>query len=447
MANLSENRIKIRRPASPYVKQKKIESKTRRRRLLLMVLFVLLTLGLTLAMIRLVLRSTSPRPELYIVREGTITNQIHSPMLIIRDEQSLRTPATGILTPTYADGDKVPKNGIVAEITTNEGRDAWEALHEIEFRLSSRQLDLLYEDDFSEADSSFQFTDQRLKPLARQLQQMEGNSIYEAQRLAQQMDILIRERNKNLLSIRSDDEALARILDELQLAQERLAPYQTEVRSAESGIISYHVDNLSARYQVEDFHSMSAKELENLMSTVETQNQDMVQMVRSGQEYGILLNAMYQYFAYSIEGYQALDFPLNRNYAIELSDLGLLLDNLDLVRAEDSDGKVVLLFRTSSQLERLISSRLLNSVILMQSDRGLRVPNEALRFNDDTKPRRAQIKIVRSGYVYEEDVDVLRQDDEYAIVVSPVGAEIEVGVGSVIIINPDAVEEGEQLGT
>ena len=192
---------------------------------------------------------------------------------------------------------------------------------------------------------------------------------------------------------------------------------------------------------------MSAKDLENLMSTVETQNQDMVQMVHSGQEYGILLNAMYQYFAYSIEGYQALDFPLNRNYAIELSDLGLLLDNLDLVRAEDSDGKVVLLFRTSSQLERLISSRLLNSVILMQSDRGLRVPNEALRFNDDTKPRRAQIKIVRSGYVYEEDVDVLRQDDEYAIVVSPVGAEIEVGVGSVIIINPDAVEEGEQLGT
>lgn len=424
-----------------------LTQKTNRRRMLMMLFFVVLTLVLTMLMIRLVMSSTSSRPELYIVREGTITNQIFSPMLIVRNEEILSSPASGILSPLLVDGNKIAKNAPAAYIVSHDGAAIWEKLGQAKRKLSSRQLDLLYEGDFSEAQTAFQHTDKALKPLINQLHIIDENNLRNAEGVIQQIDISINERNQELLSISTQDEVIQTIKQEITTIEAALEPYSSEAKVPKSGIINFYIDNLSGKHTVEDIENMDAKQIQEIADSYIDESRDVVREVREGQAYGAILSDMYQYFVYVLTEYEASDFPLTRKYGINAPSLGIHLDKIELVSARDSEGKVILVFRTASQMKSLLTSRVLDTTITMQSDKGLKVPNEVLRYPDAENPQRASVMVLISGYVYETYVDIMRQDEDYAIVSSTLDSEQKINNGSVIILNPEAVVAGEQLGS
>ncbi len=440
-----KNKPGPRRPVSPYIQMLRQEKKQDRRQLTILALFVLVTLILTLVMIKLIIEGTAPDPKLYVVQQGSIKNTYNADALIVRDELPLKSPAGGFLVKNISDGNRVGKGGHIGDVISPRAGDLLENLQEAEKNLSKRQLDLLYEGKFDQGKGAFIQTDQRLVPLVRQVRQIGGSDLQETDRLGLKMEVLVRSRNQDLLSFGNRDEALKELSDKLDAAKEALAPYETAINAPVSGIISYQVSGQNKAVKAEDFLKLDPKKVEEQIKEFKPAGKEPGQEVKEGQEFAFLVQAINQDIHIILDGVSPSRFELDEVYEIVFPDQGISLDDARLIQVKKQDDLLWLSFRSKSQLESLITYRKLPAEIILESDRGLKIPVQALTGRGKDRDKRANVMVLRSGYVYEEPVDILREDGEYAIVSSPLGVEKELEAGSIIILNPDAVKAGTQL--
>ena len=434
-----------RRPVSPYIQMLRQEKKQDRRQLTILTLFVLVTLVLTLVMIKLIIEGTAPSPKLYVVQQGSIKNTYTADALIVRDELPLKSPAGGFLVKNISDGNRVGKGSHIGDVISSQAGDLLENLQEAERNLSKRQLDLLYEGKFDQGKGAFIQTDQRLVPLVRQVREIGGTDLQESDRLSLKMEVLLRSRNQDLLSIGGRDDALRELSEKLDSAKEALAPYETAVNAPVSGIISYQVSGQNKAIKAEDFLKLEPKKVEEEIRAFKPASKEPGQEIKEGQEFAFLVQAINQDIHVILEGVSPSRFEVDRVYEIVFPDQGISLDDARLIQVKQQDDLLWLSFRSKSQLESLITYRKIPAEIILESDKGLKIPVQALVGRKKDQTKRAHVMVLRSGYVYEEAVDILREDGEYAIVSSPLGVEKELETGSIIILNPEAVKAGTQL--
>ncbi len=426
--------------------QKKEKAKGRKR-LVVMSTFVLLTLVLTLAMISLIMAGTAPSPELFIVQQGTIISEVYSEGIIAREETVLNAPASGMFEPSSNNGEKVRKNATIGSVIKNSGLDYWNELEDIKREISTRQLELLANGSLGQNEADFSYTDQKLLPLINQLRRLDPSSdLYLAEQLSTHMQVLVDERNSKLLADGTDDPEIARLLESKETVEARLSQHATELTAPESGIIAFNPDSLAGRFNEDYVLTASAAELLKLQEQKSSQHIPLAREVRQSESIIMLVKDINQNLVFVLPGQKAENFPLNRTYTLELADEGTSIADCTLVQAREDDGNLILVFRTNSEVENLITKRFIRAKIQLESDRGLKVPLEALTFPNPLNQSVAKVMVIRSGYVHEETVEVRRTDKNYAIVSSPIGAEVELAVGTVIVQNPAAVKEGEQLG-
>ncbi len=443
----AEKRRALRRPLPPQVRVKKQERRSTRRRLIIMALFVLLTLFLTLAMIRLVIRSTAPEPKLYIVREGTIVSELYERALLVRDEVLLDAPAGGTFLPAANDGDKVRKNQVLGRVISPQGEALYQELEEIKYKISTRQLELMAAGELGHAEMIYESTDDKLLPLVNQIRRSARlENLNDTAVLAERMQVIVDERNERLMDYAGDDEVLNALLAEKQNAETRLAGYAVDVKSPLSGLVSYAPDSLTALLNADLLMSKTPKEMESIMKKSADAPVRAVRQVNQAEDIAFIVRDVSQYIAFLLPDMRPGDFPDDRSYEIEFPEEGVRIENARVVFSEADNENLFLLFKSDTELAPLINRRFLNAKILLESERGLKVPKEALRFPDEHNSSSALVMLVRSGYVYEEQVEVLKSDEDYAIIASPIGAHNEVTTGSIIVQNPAAVSAGEQLG-
>ena len=438
---------KVKRPVSPQQRLEQQEKRSARKRLLTMSSFVLVTLILTLAMIQMIIRSTAPNPKLFIVQRGTIFNEIYGDALIVRDERILSAPAAGMFQAAANDGEKVRKDAVLGRVLAPAGEDIWDELATINLELSTKQLELIAEGGMAAAETEFTSTDAKLLPLVNQLRMLDAKTdLISGERLADRIQVMIDARNARLLDIDFDDAALEALFERKAKAEEKLASAAKDLKSPESGIISYNPDALAGTLNGENILTKSAAALEQMTGQQNFQHFSPSREVRKGEHIAFLVRDIYQHFVFVLPGQKAVDFPLDRRYALDLADEGISIDNCELIQAKEEDGKLIVILRTESELEPLITQRVVRGRILLESDRGLKIPREALVFDGSGNYAKGTVMLLRSGYIYEESVEVQRMDENYAIISSPIGATYELREGSIIVQNPNAVKAGEQIG-
>lgn len=440
-------RKKLKRPLPPAKQLEQQERRSTGRRLLVMGVFVLVTLFLTLAMIRMIIKSTAPEPKLYIVQEGSIVSEIYDKALLVRNEVVLDSPAAGVLLPNVNDGDKVRKDQVLGRIISSGGEDLWDKLEEIKYRISTRQLELMADGELGRAESLYLSADDKLLPLVNQIRRG-GNaySLPEKQLLAERMQIIVNERNERLMDYTGNDEKLLQLFAEKEEAEEELADYAVDLKSPLSGLVSFAPDSLSGEIDAEKIMEMSPAEVKSLMENASDAEADASRKVSASEDVAFLLRDIYQYIVFILPDRQVSEFPLNNLYDIEFPDEGIMAEDAELEYADADKDQLLLVFKTDKELAPLINRRYLNAKINLESERGLKVPKEALIFPEEHNSSFAKLMIVRSGYVYAEQVEVLKMDEKYAIVASPIGAQNELSVGSIVVQNPASAADGEQLG-
>ena len=111
------------------------------------------------------------------------------------------------------------------------------------------------------------------------------------------------------------------------------------------------------------------------------------------------------------------------------------------------EGKnAVIVFKADRALSETTLLRLVDIDVITGQTKGIKVPKKALS-NINYIENKAEVAVIKSGYVYYVDAKIKAMSGEYAIIenLDPEG-EITFDINDFIIINPEKVNEGQVIG-
>ena len=186
-----------------------------------------------------------------------------------------------------------------------------------------------------------------------------------------------------------------------------------------SGVVSYKVDGLEDVLTPDDFSSYNRSFFESL-------NLKTGQAIATSTESGKVVN--------NYECYIATIIKKDKTHDIEKDDrLELRLSNGDEISArvyyiqEQTDDDVLVVFRITKDVEKLIDNRKISFDIIFWQYSGYKVPNTAIIKEDDL----AYVIRNRAGYLSRVLVKVEKESDTYSIIDNYDSDELkEMGVSS-----------------
>ena len=185
------------------------------------------------------------------------------------------------------------------------------------------------------------------------------------------------------------------------------------IDSPMSGVVSYRVDGLEDYLKVDDFSSLTKKELDSY-------NLKTGSVIPQNEEKGKVVNNFFCYIA----------TPMNTEKA-DSSKIGdkviLRLSNSKEVQAEitniinDTNCKI-LIFKIKDKIEELIEYRKISFDVIWWKYSGFKISNSAISTDDNDL---SYIKRSKAGYSEKIFVKILRQNDTYSIVQNYTDEELE----------------------
>ena len=197
-----------------------------------------------------------------------------------------------------------------------------------------------------------------------------------------------------------------------QLIEER-SQYENElnggseyITATRAGVVSYRIDGLEEVLTPSNLASLSKEMLEDLkLKTGE--------IVSSSTEAGKVIDNFYCYIACVLknENLDAVNAVVGKTIKIRLSNSQEIQSKIEYIAKENDDESLVVL-RIDKSIEELINYRKISLDILWWSETGLKVANDAIKYEDDI----AYIVRKRVGYTDNIYVKILKQNDKYSII-------------------------------
>ena len=198
------------------------------------------------------------------------------------------------------------------------------------------------------------------------------------------------------------------------LIEER-SKYENELNSGseyitapKSGIVSYRVDGLEETLTTNNLGALSKKMLEDL-------NLKTGQIVSTNEESGKIIDNFYCYIA------TILDDNTIQEEQVEVGDtVKIRLSNSKEIDAEiiyiskESNKEDLVVFKVEKYVEELINYRKISFDIIWWSVSGLKISNEAIKYDEEKDL--SYIIRKRVGYTDKIYIKILKQSDKYSII-------------------------------
>lgn len=197
---------------------------------------------------------------------------------------------------------------------------------------------------------------------------------------------------------------IKQLIDERATYLNQIENSSEEVYAPTSGIVSYRIDGLEKVLLPGDFSYLNMEFLENL-------NLKTGQIVASSNEMGKIINNFNCYIVVNLNLESAKVAEVGDSVTIRLSTL----DEVDaeiVYIADEKDESKLIVFKINSCVEKLTSYRKISVDVIWWQDTGLRVPNEAIFYENDI----AYVTRTKGGYLDKIWVKILRTNGDYSIV-------------------------------
>ena len=137
------------------------------------------------------------------------------------------------------------------------------------------------------------------------------------------------------------------------------------------------------------------------------------EIVSTSNEAGKVIDNFYCYIACMLDNknLDAIDAKVGSTIKIKLSNSQEIQSKIEYIAKEDEDESLVVL-KVDKNISELINYRKISIDILWWSESGLKVPNNAIKYEDDL----AYVIRKRVGYTDKIYVIVLKQNDKYSII-------------------------------
>ena len=176
------------------------------------------------------------------------------------------------------------------------------------------------------------------------------------------------------------------------------------IKAPMSGVVSYKVDGLEDVLTPDDFSSYNRSFFEGL-------NLKTGQTVATNTECGKVVNNYECYIATIIKKDQLHDIEQGDKLNLRLSNGDEISSSVEYVM-EQTDDDVLVVFKISKDVEKLISNRKISFDIIFWQYSGYKVPNTAIIKENDL----AYVVRNRAGYLTRVLVKVEKENDSYSII-------------------------------
>lgn len=447
-SNIKKSQAERNSRADLLARRQEQEEKRLRQRFYIMIVFVVVIIILAIAMINIIRSESKPKPQLYILVPGNLEKNIESKSLILRDEIQLEASNTGVMVAGVTSGEKIAVNDPVAKIIDLQAENERKELAEVNEEISIRQLELLNEhnlpDDglveriYSKYDLQLIDYIKTLYDIANDRLPMDNTSM-----IQEELSLKLKERSGNLNTLDFNDEKIINLQSKKTNLEKYLRDYETPIVSKNSGYVSYLIDQYSKKITQKDIDSVDPETIINADIDVHKEKNMLKLNLNKGQSALSLITSFNQNFVVPVERKYADKFEVGNIYDLKFPRENMELNAVRLDSIKNQGEYAVLTFYTSQKIGDFADLRYTPVSLKIRSVQGLKVPQSAVVRSKDGK--KASLMVLRRAYIYEQEIDILAEDDEYVIIADKEDSENELKDGGVIVQNPETVKAGEKL--
>lgn len=177
------------------------------------------------------------------------------------------------------------------------------------------------------------------------------------------------------------------------------------LKASKAGVVSYRVDGLEEVLTPENFGNLSKKTLEDLKLKTG-------QVISTNSESGKIINNYECYIAFVLNTKNIEEIQQGDTLKIRLSNNTQIDAKIEYMSKESEEESLVVL-KIKKCVEELINYRKISFDILWWDVTGLKVPNEALKQENENL---SYIVRKRNGYTDKIYVKILKQNEKYSII-------------------------------
>lgn len=359
--------------------------------------------------------------DIVTVENGKISSEISAEGYIIREETVLKGENyKNGMSQIKAEGEKISTNENAFRYYTKDEENLNNKIKELDNKIAEAQSQ---ESNIFSSDVKVIETE-----IENKINQM--NNVKDVQKIQEyksELDELVKKKTKIIGELSPSGSYMKKLIQKRSEYEKQLNSGSEYMKATNSGVVSYKVDGLEEKLNVNSLDTITEDFLNKL-------NLKTGQIIPNSTECGKVVNNYYCYIATVLKNNEAQNLEEGKNYKIRLTNGDEITAKVKKIN-QDNEKKIII-FKITKDVEDLIEYRKINFDIIYWSYSGLKVPNTSLLEENGLK----YVVRVRAGYKDKILVKVSKSNENYSIVEDYTTEELkEMGWSSVDIVNNKSI--------
>lgn len=348
--------------------------------------------------------------DTFLIENGKISFEEPVQGYIIRDETVIKGEnyKNGI-SQIKSEGEKVAKGDSIFRYYTKGEEDLIKKIEELDVKIreAMEKENDIYSNDIKTLDNQIH---------KKIYEAGELNDLQKIREYKNELNTLITKKAKIAGEKSPSGSYLKQLIDERSNYENQLNSGSEYITATRSGIVSYRVDGLEEVLKPSNLASLSKTMLDDLkLKTGE--------IVSTSEESGKVIDNFYCEIACILENenINAAEVKIGSNIKIRLANSREIIAKVEYIAQEENDKSLVVL-KIEDSVEELINYRKISFDIIWWSENGLKVPNKAIKYENEDL---AYVIRKSIGYVDKIYVKILKQNDKYSIIENYTSSELK----------------------
>ena len=209
---------------------------------------------------------------------------------------------------------------------------------------------------------------------------------------------------------------LKKLIDERSKYENELNDGAEYLTADRSGVVSYRVDGYEDVLTPDDFSKYTKEFLENL-------NLKTGQIIPTSSESGKIIDNYSCYIVSVLDSENAKNTEVGDELKLRLPS-GTEVE-AEIVYKTIEDNESILTFKITEKVEELISYRKMSFSVIWWSDRGMKIPNSAIQYEEKNGNQVPYVIRTRVGYEDKILVKILNSNGKYSVVTNYTSEDLE----------------------
>ncbi len=311
------------------------------------------------------------QPNSYVLAQtGRITSYEDAVAYVIRNEKIIDTSEfNGKREAVVLDGNRVSKNGIIANYISDDSLNINEQIDKIDVELQT-----LLENTVIDRSQEIKNSDKRVEELLYKMANKKNNvNDLKSYKLEISNEL---EKKASQIGKSSNDEKINNLIKERISLEKEQTKSKVELRADKAGLVSYRVDGYEEDLNENAFSKISIDKLSKIKFVTN-------QAIPIDENKVKIINNFYAYLAVIANSEESKNLKLNDTikYSLNGDTTKVYKATVQYIAKEDDD-KTLIIFKITNNVEKLSKYRKVDIDLVWWDYEGIKVPNSAIREKD-----------------------------------------------------------------